>query len=271
MPYLFAPRHSSTLQHFASSNVLLAFDYDGTLAPIAASPERARMRRRTRRLLKAVAERYPCVVISGRAHDELARQLDGIPVWHVTGNDGLEPWEQRPEYAQRVREWIRQLESPLRPLAGVTIEDKTYSVAIHYRRARDKRRARAVIQQSVRRLRDTRVIDGSQAVNLVPRNAPHKGIALDRARRLLVCDTAIYVGDDATDEDAFTCAQPDRLLAVRVGARRLSAARYHLRCQAEIDAPLSALLAARPPRRLHTARKAAVRSARRGRRGAPAR
>ena len=31
-------RHVPVLAHFAGSNVLVAFDYDGTLAPIVATP-----------------------------------------------------------------------------------------------------------------------------------------------------------------------------------------------------------------------------------------
>ena len=38
------------LEEFARSNALLAFDFDGTLAPIVADPARARMRPATTRL-----------------------------------------------------------------------------------------------------------------------------------------------------------------------------------------------------------------------------
>lgn len=40
-------------------------------------------------------------------------------------------------------------------------------------------------------------------MNLIPRGAPHKGIALEKARVRFGCDTAIYVADDVTDEDVF--------------------------------------------------------------------
>jgi hypothetical protein len=55
---------------------------------------------------------------------------------------------------------------------GVVIEDKTYSVTIHYRHARYKRRAIRAIVGAVRRLRGSRVMGGNQAVNIVPRGAP---------------------------------------------------------------------------------------------------
>ena len=93
-PRILSKRNASVLAHFAGSNVLVALDYDGTLAPIVSTPGLARMRARTRRLLVAVAERYPCVVISGRSRDDVASRIETVPVWHVSGNHGLEPWGQ---------------------------------------------------------------------------------------------------------------------------------------------------------------------------------
>jgi len=83
MPDILARRHAPALAHFASSNVLVAFDYDGTLAPITAHPERARIRERTRRLLVAAAIRYPCIVISGRGWSDV-----GPIAYEAEGNDG---------------------------------------------------------------------------------------------------------------------------------------------------------------------------------------
>src|SRR5581483_12084952 len=79
MRHILAERHQPTLAGFASSNVLLGFDYDGTLAPIVADPAAARMRPSTRRLLASVARRYPSVVISGRARRDLVRRVGAVP------------------------------------------------------------------------------------------------------------------------------------------------------------------------------------------------
>lgn len=246
MRYLLAKRHLPTLAHFASSHVVLAFDYDGTLAPITNEPSRARLRGRTRRLLIDVAHRYPCVVISGRGRDDVAKRLKGIPVWHVFGNHGLEPWGQDIAYRKQVRKWLDHLERRLPSYAGLIIEDKTYSLAIHYRRVRQKRLVMQAINDAIFDLHGSRVVGGKQAVNLVPRDAPHKGIALKRARRLLACDSAIYVGDDDTDEDAFGAAAPERLLSIRIGATRTSSAHYYLKSQYEIDSLLRMLVRLRP-------------------------
>jgi trehalose 6-phosphate phosphatase len=166
MRYVLAKRHLPILLHFASSNVVLAFDYDGTLAPMTNEPNRARLRRRTRYLLTAVAQRYPCVVISGRRHDDVTRCLQGIPVWSVFGNHGLEPWGRNIAYPKRVREWLDHLERCLLSHSGLFVEDKTYSVTIHYRRVRQKRLVVQAINEVIDGLPESRVIGGKQAINL---------------------------------------------------------------------------------------------------------
>jgi trehalose-6-phosphatase len=52
LKYLFSPSNDDLLGIYAGSNVLLALDYDGTLAPLVREPERATMRLSTRLLLK---------------------------------------------------------------------------------------------------------------------------------------------------------------------------------------------------------------------------
>lgn len=238
---ILSPRNLPALASFAASNVLLAFDYDGTLAPIAASPAAARMRAETRRWLTRVAQRYPCVVISGRPLDDLAERLNSIPVWYLFGNHGFEPHVGNDEHAARVRDWVVRLSEHLPLEQGLVIEHKKYSVTVHYRHVRNKRRVIAAIAEAVRKLPDVRAVRGSEAINLLP-SGTHKGVAVQQARRQFACDTVIYIGDDDTDEDAFVSAPPERLLSIRVGSRGSTRARYRLRTQRDIDALLHQLI-----------------------------
>lgn len=251
---ILSPRNLPVLSGFALSNVLLAFDYDGTLAPITERPESAHMRRHTQRLLAKVSRRYPCVVISGRALDDIAQRVKRIPLWYVFGNHGLEPASADATRRGPTAEWLRRLREQLPDHPGVVIEDKKHTVTIHYRGARDRRRAVAAIDEAVQTLPDARVVGGAEAVNLLPRGGAHKGVALQRALKLFACSTAIYVGDDDTDEDAFAAVAADHLLGIRVEAASASHARYHLGSQKEIDTLLQALadlrstrFARRPP------------------------
>jgi trehalose 6-phosphate phosphatase len=248
MPNILAPRHRQVLARFAASNVLVAFDYDGTLAPIVTDPARARMRASTARLLRSVAERYPCAVISGRMRADLVHLVETIPFQHLAGNHGIEPWGESARFASRVRRWVAPLRRRLDGEPGIVIEDKAYSVTLHYRRAPHKRHALWLIHDAVRSLPGARTIDGKDTVNVVTRGAPHKGIALERARTLFACEAAIYIGDDRTDEDAFAAGHPDRLLPIRVGRKRGSRAWYWLESQTAVDAFLRALLRLRSGR-----------------------
>ena len=234
--------HLPVLSGFALSNVLLALDYDGTLAPIAPTPRGARMRAETRRLLTAVANLYPCVVISGRALDDLSRRLDGIPLWYLFGNHGLEPAAATTPHTAAVQEWVQRLRQQLPPELGVEVEDKTHTLTIHYRHAPDKHRARAAIDKALDSIPEARALGGSEAVSVLPAGGADKGVALQQARRQFACDTAIYVGDDDTDETAFGSDRESRLLAIRIGPADGSHARYHLESQAEMDAFLQALI-----------------------------
>ena len=223
------------LQQFAWSKVLLAFDYDGTLAPIVDDPGLARMRPATRTLLRAVARLFPCVVISGRATRDIRTHLTGLPLADVIGNHGIASARAIAPLVEEVRGWIPMLQARLDGLKGVILEDKGMSVALHYRRSREKRLARRRIDAAVEQIPRARVIRGKQVVNLLPEGAPHKGLALQAARDRLGGDTAIYVGDDEADEDVFSLDEPGRLLAIRVEESPQSRAAFFLRTQDEID------------------------------------
>jgi trehalose 6-phosphate phosphatase len=180
-------------------------------------------------------------VISGRALADVSAKLAGTNIRHIFGNHGLEMAGARLRPDRVVRRWITPLRDHLSGLAGIVVEDKTHSVSVHYRAARDERAAIAAIEEVVRRLPRVRVVTGAAVMNLLPEGRAHKGLALNQALALSGCASAIYVGDDETDEDAFRAPVPGRLLAIRVGRSASSAARYHLESQSAIDCLLDEL------------------------------
>jgi trehalose 6-phosphate phosphatase len=230
------------LAQYAWSRVLLAFDFDGTLAPIVTDRDRAGMRATTHRLLERVCRLYPCAIISGRSRTDVTPRLKGIGVRYVMGNHGLEPGKHMGKFERQIAMIRPLLEEGLGGMQGVDVEDKRFSLAVHYRRSRRKRDARKAIYDTVNALPfRMRTIPGKLVVNVIPERAPHKGDALLELRTKEGADTAIYVGDDATDEDVFMLDQPGRLLSIRVGLAHSSSASYFLRNQREIDALLARL------------------------------
>jgi trehalose 6-phosphate phosphatase len=234
------------LARLAASDTLLAFDYDGTLAPIVDHPPSARVRGRTRDLLAGLSRAFPCAVISGRSRADVQRRLSGLPGIDVFGNHGCEePTGDPTHHRARVRAWLPVLEHRLSALPGAVVEDKGLSLAIHYRHCRDRRQARRAIRRASALVDGVRVIGGKSVVNLVPRGAANKGAALAVALRRAGCDMALYIGDDETDEDVFALRDPVRLLTIRVGRKRTSGALFYIRDQERIDVLLATLLALR--------------------------
>lgn len=243
MKDLLLKREREVLAQLAWSKTLLAFDFDGTLAPIVVERTEAAMRPSTRALFKETCELYPTAVISGRGRDDVLSRLDGCEVKYVIGNHGLEPTAASPRMASLLDEARAACLRLASSSPGLDLEDKRYSLALHYRRSRTKRAAVRAIQRLVKRLETPlRVIPGKYVVNLLPPGTPHKGDALVAIRSLEKADTAIYVGDDATDEDVFRLDQPGRLLTVRVGRSSASAATHYVQGQRDVDALLRALI-----------------------------
>jgi trehalose 6-phosphate phosphatase len=241
-------RHRPVLERLARSRAMLAFDYDGVLAPLITDPDGASMRRSTERLLARVASRWPCAVVSGRSYAHVHGLTHGIvPI--VVGNHGYELGRARPvprAVLQRVRGWRAALERELAGRDGVHFEDKRSTLSVHYGLGRRWRLTEAVVLRSAVALEGARLVQGKKVLNLIPAGFPNKGDAVRALIRRLRVDTALYAGDDVTDEDAFAIGEP-LVLGVRVGPGRSGAA-YRLAAQARIDELLEILLALRSGR-----------------------
>jgi len=226
----------------AARRLLVALDFDGTLAPIVRDPDAAAMRPSTAALLAEVAKRYPCAVISGRARADVQKKLSDIPLRAVLGSHGMEPGPHVEKARKLVTRWRRQLSTTLPRIPGVILEDKRTSLAIHYRLASARAAVRKQLLEVVEGLSDARIVEGKMVVNVVPKNAPNKGAALLQLCKRLRCEAALFVGDDITDEDAFAVAERFPVLGVRVGRSRRSQARCFLPDQEAIDRLLTLLV-----------------------------
>jgi len=248
MKPLLSPNHIEVLERFARGRLLVAFDYDGTLAPIVNDRTEARMRSVTEELFMKVSDLYPSAVITGRSCRDVAERLGDARVKYVVGNHGLEPGSRLDEFERDVALTRSLLDAALVGWEGIDVEDKRYSLAYHFREAPDKPRTELAIHNAVAALPiRMRMVPGKLVVNVVPPDAPDKGEALLGLRTAEHADAALYVGDDVTDEDVFRI-RDSALLSIRVGDSDTSAAEYFLRDQEEIDRLLIRLLDFRAPR-----------------------
>ncbi|HJU24578.1 MAG TPA: trehalose-phosphatase [Casimicrobiaceae bacterium] len=217
---------------------LLAFDIDGTLAPIVSQPGEARLPDAIQRCLDVLASRSDVAIVTGRAAQD-ARSLLAFTPRYVVGNHGAEgvpAWAGRSSaFVQIVRGWHDALRACV-SLAetGVMIEDKRYSLSLHYRQAPDWDAARRAIRDCIDRLRpNPKIIDGKAVVNLLTPDAPNKGDALRALITGSPTSSAIYVGDDDTDERVFELTLPD-VLTIRVERDDSSRAALFLHDQGEV-------------------------------------
>jgi trehalose 6-phosphate phosphatase len=87
-----------------------------------------------------------------------------------------------------------------------------------------------------------RIVAGKSIYNLLPEEAVHKGSAMEQLIRITGATSAIYVGDDVTDEDVFRLRRDD-LLSVRVEPEAESAAPYFLEKHQDVSELIHALVA----------------------------
>jgi trehalose 6-phosphate phosphatase len=212
----------------------IASDYDGTLTPIVATPDRAWLGPRGSGVLRRLA-RLPhtrVALLSGRALRDLERhtRVSGIFMVGLSGIETLDEHGDR-HVLRPVRRLPATLASELEAwcerFPGAWVEDKTMALAVHDR-AVPARRRHAFEAGVSRRLRPYRreveVMRGKRVHEIRPAGAPDKSTALaewrgpHRRSRLL-----IYLGDDTNDRRALAWVLERGGIAVAVGHRRLPA------------------------------------------------
>lgn len=237
MRSLFGPSGMRALRAACAGDepLLVAFDFDGTLAAIAQKRGAARMRRLTRNSVARLARSVPCAVVSGRALRDLTPRVRGIPWAAVIGSHGIEPFFRSKPLAVRAKSWRTLVGVELEAITDVDVEHKRYGMSVHYRHARDPRRARRDIRSVLARLEDARVMWGPKLADVFPLGAPAKDHGVERVRRQHRARHVIYVGDAENDEDVFRFGKSRDWVTVRVGRSANSLARFYIPDQVAID------------------------------------
>ncbi|GFO67060.1 trehalose 6-phosphate phosphatase [Geomonas limicola] len=235
--YLFDQQGLDDLARFSTPRTLFAFDLDGTLAPIKVHASEVKLAPELSAALERLDQIASVCVLTGRSRKDALAILN-LDLRLVLGNHGCEwPPEVRPRnqrYLEITGAWRELLERGFAQESGVEIEYKGETLTIHYRGAPDPEGARVRIEKVVGELIPApRVIGGKFVMNLLPREAETKGIALVEAMEFLGAGQAIYLGDDVTDEDVFTMSLPN-LLGVHIGQEPWTAASHYLESQSEM-------------------------------------
>ena len=249
MKHLFTPEGEAALGAILALRPLLAFDFDGTLAPIVVRPDDARVPPAVARHLSAIARHLPVAILTGRSVADVTPRL-GFAPRYVIGNHGAEdPAAVAPPAGDALDALrLRIAADPGLVAAGVVVEDKRLSLSLHYRTAADPRAALAGIDALLIGIEPALArFGGKFVVNVVAAGLPDKGDALVELVRRAGVSAAMFVGDDVTDEAVFRRARSP-WLTVRIGRDEpQSAAMFGLDSEDELVTVLARLAAMRPP------------------------
>ena len=234
-----------------AEKLLVALDFDGTLAPHVDRPEDARAVEGAREAVARLLD-FPGVrvaLVSGRALVSLQHVADPPSEVLLTGSHGIEVQLDSPDIELNlVATELEQLDTLARVLdriagsvSGTLIERKPAGMALHTRLAKphDSRTVqREAREQLSELLPGLTVREGKNVLEFSVRSST-KGEALERLRQHTGADRVLYAGDDVTDEDAFAVLQEGDLgLKIGPGA---SLADYRVRGPEEVAQMLEIL------------------------------
>ncbi|MFJ5962851.1 trehalose-phosphatase [Pseudarthrobacter oxydans] len=234
-----------------TEHLLVAMDFDGTMAPIVGHADDARPLPRSAAAFAglAVLPRTTTALISGRALASL-RAVASPPVnTLLIGSHGAEAWlgpgstglTLDPEQKARLAEVRTVLEDIVKEAPGTMLEDKPAGVVLHTRLASDDvaddavAAARSVLQDR----KGVFLKDGKRVLETSVVNAS-KGEGVTFLRQITGATGVLFAGDDTTDEDALARLEPGDV-GVKVGLD-FTQAQYRVEAPVHVAELLEVLL-----------------------------
>lgn len=207
------------MNYMLGQRSLWVFDFDGTLSPIVPERNEARLHRECERMLRFLV-RSPwnrVAVLSSRTLDDVVSRVP-VPGVFVGGASGLEwklpgghrigPGAASEALLEEKRQAVSSILKEMASIPGVEIEDKRWSVAVHYRNASPRSfRKRMSLLQRLRDRTGIKVYRGHEVVEVQLLRGGGKSSGVRRLCRLAGWDPAreriVYAGDDENDAVAI--------------------------------------------------------------------
>ncbi|KQO62107.1 trehalose-phosphatase [Curtobacterium sp. Leaf261] len=243
----------------AADTLLVALDFDGTLAPFADDPGQVGALPGSWAAVLTLdrARDTHVVLVSGRSLESLERVTQAPPSMSLVGSHGVE-WRVDGQPSEALSDDERAAVDAVGAILdevgarhpGVVIEHKPAGHGVHTRRvsADAARAADDDARASVSAAHpDVHVRAGKDILEFSIRHVT-KGDAISRLRTILQADAVVFAGDDTTDEDGFAVLDQDAAdLGVKVGPGD-TAARYRVEDPAGLTDVLKALARLRATR-----------------------
>ena len=232
-----------------AKKIIFFLDYDGTLVPIQKKPSLARLDKNTRELLKRLSKKSwaKVFIISGRSLKDI-KNLVGLKALYYIGNHGIELEGPGIRYinpkARRLRRAIQKsyiaLKKNLR-VKGALIENKTYTLSLHYRLVSPARIPGLVkifneTVKNIKKSKKVKITEGKKVFEIRPDAKWDKGAMTCwiLKKKSLKKYLPICIGDDKTDEDAFRILRNRGITILVSRKKKKTAAQYRLKSPKEV-------------------------------------
>lgn len=195
----------------------LVFDIDGTLSPIAPTPDEAKLHPEVRSLLESAKKYARIAIMTGRAIEDGAEMV-GVDGLTYIGTHGVEWSDGLPSthavqivpeavaYIEPGTHLLDLAEEELSDIPGLIIECKPVGGSIHCRLCPDpeqaRRKIRALLEEPAKEV-NMRLSDGKHVIDIKAPLAANKGRALRRFVQRFGLRGVVFAGDDRTDLDAI--------------------------------------------------------------------
>jgi trehalose-phosphatase len=250
--YLSTSTHTILEKIDTSEETFLFLDYDGTLVSFKNRPQEVTTPKNVKTVLTSLLEhtRFKIFIISGRMLHEI-KQLINIPGVSFAALHGLQIelsngktffWEQAETIQSILKEIKQTVSSSFKNEKGIYIEDKQFTLAFHYRLV-PRERIKEIVEEFTGIVRKNdphkrlNLIHGAKVVEIRP-----KGWDKGKAVELILNHVAnsenplpIYIGDDTTDEDAFTQIKEKGItIVVANNKKKVASAKYWVKNPDEV-------------------------------------
>ncbi len=197
---------------------LLILDYDGTLSPIVSDPEKAFLDSDMKNILDQLSKEIHVAVISGRDRADVEQKV-GLGHLIYAGSHGLDmagpggldiPEKVSGEILDSLKEAAQDLGNKLSKVKGCIVESKKYAIAVHFRNVADEEVpiVKEAVMEELKKHEKLKKGTGKKILELKPAIDWHKGWAVNWLFDALELNNengiSIFIGDDITDEDAFS-------------------------------------------------------------------
>jgi trehalose-phosphatase len=233
-----------------TKRIVLFLDYDGTLSEIQPTPELAILSTRMKMLLQKMVDNknISLIIVTGRSYKDIYNLVLLSDITYISNHGFLITYKEdswvHPCVGDKLLffpEIVKALKANLIDYKGILVEDKGFTISIHYRNANidDLVIIKDKIDNIINSYKGSIILtEGKKVFELRPLIKWNKGSAVLEwlCKNQTIIDNPpliISIGDDQTDEDMFI-ALNNIGITIKVGANIPTKAKFYLQNNNEV-------------------------------------